>query len=96
MKTNEVEITLTSKGYGREHTFKLIQHEGENAVLVVNGKAVASISVETMTKDVRDEDGDYHTKPSDNFFICFSAVEAVAKKDCQAMAWVEPAPVSAG
>ena len=95
MKTNEVEITLVSKRCGRKHSFKLVQHEGEDAVFVVNGKAVASINVETMTKDVRDEDGDYHTKPSDNFFICFSAVEAVAKKECAAMAWVEPAPVSA-
>ena len=93
MKANEVELTLVSKKHERKHSFKLVHHEGENAVIVVNGKAVASISVETMEKDVRDEDGDYHTKPSDNFFITFNAVEAVCKKECTAMAWVGSVPV---
>jgi len=89
MKTDSVEVTLTSRNYGRKHSFSLVQHEGEiNAVLIVDGNAVASLSVETMTKDVKDDDGDYHTKPSDNFFITFSAVEPVCKKECSATVWM--------
>ena len=75
------------------HSFKLVSDNGPGAlsgqkiVLKVDGKKVATISVVTMEKEVKDDDGDYHTKPSENFYIQFEAVEAVAKKHCSAMAF---------
>jgi hypothetical protein len=87
MKVNELEITLQSKNHGRKHSFLLMELEGK-VILVVGGKKVASLHVDTMEKEVKDDEGDYHTKPSDDFYIQFEAVEAVCKKECAAVAFV--------
>jgi len=58
-----------------------------------DGNPIARISVQTLTKDVKDEEGDYHTKPSKNFVLCFEAVENGGSKDT-ANAWVETIPVT--
>jgi len=97
MKTNSLDVTLKDSSTGREHTFQLSQErifhctgEDQFLALKVNGVVVAKIDVTTMTKDVRDEEGDYHTKLSDNFYINFHAEDPVCKADCSAMVWVEP------
>lgn len=92
MKVDQLEITLVGGNYGRKHTFNLMRRDNDIAFFV-GEKLIATLAVTTMTKDVRDDDGDYHTKPSDNFYIDFVAVEAVCKRECSAMVFVEPLPV---
>jgi hypothetical protein len=94
MKVNELEITLQSMSYGKQHSFSLVKQEGPSQlILVVGGKKVATLRVVTMEKEVKDDDGDYHVKPSNNFYIQFEAVEAVCKRECTAMAFVEPTSI---
>lgn len=87
MQINDLEVTLYSQNHGINHSFQLVKQDNR-LVLMVAGKQVASLTVETMEKDVKDEEGDYHTKASDNFFINFVAEEAVASDSCHAMAFV--------
>lgn len=86
--SGDVSVTLPSKNYDREHGFTLLEREDTVAIIVGN-RIVATLRVETMEKEVKDDDGDYHIKPSDDFYIIFEAMEAVAKKSCSALAYVE-------
>lgn len=78
MKIETTEITLKSTNYGREHSFVLIEKDGE-LLLSAEGRTFAKLTLQTMEKDVKDDDGDYHTKPSNNFFVCFHPTDPCAK-----------------
>ena len=101
MKTDSVEVTLQSSLWGSdenkykgEHTFRLVAGDKELILTTPDGQEIARITVQTLTKDIRDEEGDYHTKPSKNFTVCFEAVENGGSKNT-ANAWVENLPVEA-
>jgi hypothetical protein len=106
MKTDSVEVTLESSRWGRpdcsgetenksEHTFKIKAGNKELFLLTPDGqKVIARITVQTLTKDVKDEEGDYHTKPSKNFTICFEAEDDRVDKN-MANAWLENIPANA-
>jgi hypothetical protein len=87
IESGQIKVTLRAPD-GRKYSFSVQETDNDQISLMVGDKVVAIISVETMTKEVKDEDGDYHIKPSDNFYVNFVATDAVAKRECSAMAWV--------
>jgi hypothetical protein len=85
VETNQISVILQDGD--RKHTLTFVQRE--NAILLMrDGKAgpVATLTVATMTKDVMDAEGDYHTKFTDDFVIAFVAADPVGKRDCSCMA----------
>jgi len=88
VETNAVTVSLPSLNYdGREHSFNISVQDGILLLTTTNGRKIANINVETMTREVKDDDGEYHTKPSDNFFLRFDAVSRCTKDIAEA--WVE-------
>ena len=88
MKTESVQITLPSTNYDdREHCFNVTVQDGKLMLSTLDGSEFAYLEVETMTKDVKDDDGDYHAKPSKNFFVSFHPLDGCYKNI--AHAWEE-------
>ena len=94
MRTNRIRVSLKPSNnaldvrYDGVHSFDIVEGNKELILVTPAGKEIARLSVQTMSRDVKDEDGEYHTKPSKNFFLCFDAKENSGSRN-QAAAWAE-------
>lgn len=79
MKVSNVSCTLVSSDkYNKWHTFDVVSGNKE-LLLCREGKVFARITVQTQEKDVRDEDGDWHSKPTDDFYLIFEPEASLDK-----------------
>jgi len=83
-----MKVTLQSDDkHDRKHSFNVVVRDHELLLTTPEGKAIASLVVQTMERDVKGEDDKYHTEPTDNFWVCFRPSEFSGMKDA-AEAWV--------
>ena len=74
MEAPLIKIALKSTSqpiYDGEHQFTIAVQDNKVVLATPDGRAIAHLSIQTMIKSVKDEDGDYHEKPSENFYLVF-------------------------
>ena len=79
-------MILISRNRKLPHEFNFIVREHEIVIIDSNFKEVATITVETMDKDV-EKDGKWVTEPTENFWISFNPEENSGIKN-SAEVWI--------
>lgn len=89
---NNMKVSLKSKNHQRNHDFVVTVRPNELLLTTSDGREIASITVDTGEREIKQKDGTWATTPSEDFFVQFNPVNTDVGKDA---IWVAAEPEKA-